>query len=118
MCRITFVEKHPEGPARAIIGIGEFGEGTEPHQRIAFGISLKPEGIMIIDATVPEWAELHILGPHLTREQALRHSRKPELFQLVDQLYLEDKALGEFFKLAVYAKPGPSPSSDPREPQP
>jgi hypothetical protein len=69
---------------------------------------------MIIDATRPEWAGLDILGPRLTREQALGHPRKPELFRLVDQLYLEDKALGKFFtRVAARAEPGAPPNDGP-----
>ena len=106
MCRISFAEAHPQNPARAILGIGEFGEGTRPDQRVAFGLSLKPDGVMLIDATRQEWAECEILGPQLLREQALKHPLKSELFRLVDQLYAEDKALADFFiAAAAHAEP-------------
>ncbi len=114
MCRITFAEGHLDEPARGILGIGEFGEGTDPHQRVAFGIALNPGGVMVIDATLPEWSDLEELGPQLTREQALKHPLKPELFRLVDQLYAEDKALSEFFRAVVArAETGASPNGGP-----
>jgi len=101
ICRITFSEGHLDEPARAIVGIGEFGEGTHPNQRVAFGISLKPEGVMLIDATRSEWADLEILGHKLTREQALGHALKPELFRLFDELYSGDDALRQLFSAVV-----------------
>jgi hypothetical protein len=112
MCRVTFGDRHLEEPACAIFGVGEFGEGTYSHQRVAFGISLKPEGVMVIDAARAEWDGLEILGHQLTREEALRHPMKSELFRLIDQLYAEDSALGDYF-CAVVAHSKAPPNSGP-----
>src|ERR1043166_103205 len=101
MCRITFSETHLTDPARGIVGIGSFGEGTIPDQRVAFAVSLKPEGVMVVDATDAEWPNSEILGPKLTRAIALRDQRKSELFKLIDQLYAEDSELNEHFTRVV-----------------
>ncbi|MGV3755652.1 MAG: hypothetical protein ACO1QS_09750 [Verrucomicrobiota bacterium] len=98
ICQITYAETHPKEPARGIIGIGEFGEGTSPRQRVAFGISLRPVGIMVVDATDELWPDTEILGQKLSREAALKHPSKTALFRLVDKLYAEDKVLREYFK--------------------
>lgn len=116
MCRITFAERHLDEPARAILGVGEFGNGTHPDQRVAFGLSLKPDGVMLIDATRPEWADCGLLGPPLLREQALNHPLKAEMFRLIDQLCEKDEALGEFFIAAARrGEPDASPNGGPAE---
>lgn len=92
MCRIMF-SGGIEEPARAIMGVGRFGEGTEPHQRVAFALRMKPEGVMVVDALECDWPESDILGPKLTRDAALQHPLKGEVFRVIDELYANDESL-------------------------
>lgn len=101
MCRITFSDTHAETPAKGIFGIGMFGEGTSPCQRVAFAAVLGPDGVMVVDATDAEWPDCDLLGPKLSREAALQHERKGELFRLIDELYLHDAALASHFTRVV-----------------
>lgn len=97
MCRMTFSDTHAEPPAKGIFGIGMFGEGTSPEQRVAFAVVLRPDGVMVVDATEAEWLDSDLLGQKLSREAALQHERKGELFRLIDELYLHDAALASHF---------------------
>jgi hypothetical protein len=101
MCRMTFSDTHVEPPAKGIFGIGMFGEGTSPEQRVAFAVVLRPEGVMVVDATEAEWPDMELLGSKLSREAALQHERKGELFHLIDELYLHDAALASHFARVV-----------------
>jgi hypothetical protein len=74
-----------------------FGEGTSPEQRVAFAVVLRPDGVMVVDATEAAWPNTDLLGTKLSREAALQHERKSELFRLIDELYLRDTALASHF---------------------
>jgi hypothetical protein len=101
MCRIKFSDTHAEPPAKGIFGVGVFGEGTSPDQRAAFAVVLRPDGVMVVDATESEWPDTDMLGPKLSREAGLQHERKGDLFRLIDELYLHDAALASHFARVV-----------------
>ena len=103
---ISFSEAHPEVPARGIIGVGSFGDGTSESDRAAFAVELLPNGVFLTDATEEQWPASEILGTKLSRAEALEHPLKPNLFALIDELYLNDRPLQEHFHRAVHASDG------------
>lgn len=105
MILITFTEGHPEAPAAGIFGIGMFGEGTTPRDRVAFSLGIAPSGVALIDATDDRWPDTGILGRKLTRDEALQHPRKAELFDVVDRLYAQDVRLTEHLRRAAGTAP-------------
>ena len=99
--RIRFSENHPEPPALGLFGLGISDEESPADPPVAFALVLRPEGVRLVDATEVDWPGVEILGRKLSREEALRHGSKPELFRLVDELYLRDTALAVHFAQAV-----------------
>ncbi len=93
MARLSFTTAHPEWPAQMILGFGAFGSGTDNGDRVAFGLAMRPEGVMVVDATDELWPGSEVLGAKLTREEALGHEHIGAVFGLVDELYLHDELL-------------------------
>lgn len=100
---IAFSEGHPEIPATAIVGVGSFGEGSSKDERVAFAMELLPQGVFLVDATEEQWPRSEILGAKLSRAEALEHPLKPNLFAIVDELYLHDGPLLDHFHRAQHA---------------
>ena len=101
MCRITYSEVHLNLRAKGSFGIGMFGQGTSPEQRVAFAVLLRHDGAILVDATEAEWPDTDILGPKLSREAALQHERKGDLFRLIDELYSHNSALASHFAKVI-----------------
>lgn len=99
--RLTFSEGHPEHDACALFGLATRAGRLDPATWFAFSVRMRPEGIMVVDATDEQWPDSEVLGTKLTREAALKHPLCPWLYKLVDELYLHDEALGEHFERVV-----------------
>lgn len=69
---IYFVEwcdgDHPERAAFLTIGLGAFGEGTEPGERRAFGLEWRATGMALTEQSIRDGPEL--LGRFVPRAEA------------------------------------------------
>jgi hypothetical protein len=91
-------DNHPDQLVLGLIGIGMFGEGTSDEHRVAFAFSLRPEGIMVIDAEESKWPNSSILGRKLSRDEAMSRSELPTLYDIVDCIYAQDESLRSYLR--------------------
>lgn len=92
---------HPDRGIRLIVGLGDWGEGTEPEDRFAFSLDFRdgpPEtrGFRMVDASRELREEAVVLGQPLDGTEALEHPFREELFEICDLLLTEDSRVREF----------------------
>ena len=92
-----FSNNHPDRLVKAAVSIGEWGEGSNSAQRVAFALELRagPANyeVRVCDAATSPWAETDLLGPMLDREPALAHPLIDEVFHITDHAVVEDQPL-------------------------
>jgi hypothetical protein len=92
-----FSDNHPERIVKAVVSIGEWGEGSLPSQRAAFALELRagPDNyeVHVCDARESPWNNVDLLGPMLDREPALAHPLIDEVFHITDHAVVEDEPL-------------------------
>jgi hypothetical protein len=93
----TFSDNHPERIVSIATGIGEWGEGTSPKDRVAIAMQLRcnDEGyaVSVIDGSDSPWPTAEFLGRRLTRTEALANPLIKEVFHLTDHMVLEDEPI-------------------------
>lgn len=93
----TYSDNHPEKIVSIAAGIGEWGEGTSPKDRIAVALQLRCNNesyaVSVIDVSDSPWPTAEFLGQHLTRAEALAHPLIKEIFHLTDHIVLEDEPI-------------------------
>jgi hypothetical protein len=57
---------------------------STPRDRTAFALEWRPEGIRVEDAATSRWHDAEIMRRGLDREEALRHGRIGDVFELTD----------------------------------
>ncbi len=80
------------------VSLGEWGEGSTPRDRDAFALEWRKEGVCLEDAAVARWPDADIMGRGLNRDDALRHSRIGDVFELTDVIPDHDPVLGDFMR--------------------
>jgi len=103
--RLRFSDNHPDNLFLGLFGIGHFGDGTTNADRVAIAVSLRPEGVMVIDAEESQWPKSEILGRKLTRAEAMGRPELSRLYAVVDSMYTEDEPLRSH--LGKVARPNP-----------
>jgi hypothetical protein len=92
---VYFVEwcdgEHPVRAAYLALGLGAFGEGTQPADRMAFGVEWRSIGMALTDKPVRDRPDL--LGAFVPREDALQIPNLDELWHAVDHIIAEDARL-------------------------
>jgi hypothetical protein len=92
---IYFVEwcdgDHPERAAFIAIGLGAFGEGSGPEDRLSFGIDWRAAGMALSEEPVRDRPEL--LGRFVPREEALEIQGIDHLWHIADHIVLGDERL-------------------------
>lgn len=96
-----FTEGHPERGMTGIVSLGEWGEGTFPSDRAAFGFVMWSEeerySVRLIDAKDTPWGGAEILGAKLTSVEAKDHPWKDDVYQLSDEIADNDPEVRAFF---------------------
>ena len=96
-----FTDGHPERGMTGIVSLGEWGEGTFPLNRIAFGFVMTSEGerysVRLINAEDTPWGNAEILGNKLSAEEAAGHPWKIDVYQLSDEIADNDPEVRAFF---------------------
>ena len=89
-----FSDNHPESEVALAIGLGEFGEGSDPTQRVSFGLVMRVASsryeVMVVDQDRSPWPNQRVLGPMLNRDEALGHPRIKEVFHITDHVATDD----------------------------
>ena len=92
-----FSDNHPERSVLATVSLGEWGEGVNPEQRVAFALQLRSAPseyeVEVLDSALSPWREAKIIGRTLNRAEALKHPLLPEVFHITDHVVVEDKPL-------------------------
>jgi len=101
--RLRFSDNHPNDLVLGLFGIGLFGDGTTNSDRVAFAVSLRPEGVMVIDAEESQWPKSEILGRRLTRAEAMVRPELSKLYAVVDSMYAEDEPLRAYLRKVASA---------------
>jgi len=92
-----FSDNHPERSVLATVSLGEWGEGANPEQRVAFALQLRSAPsqfeVEVLDSAQSPWREAKVIGHTLDRAEALKHPLLPEVFHITDHMVVEDKPL-------------------------
>ena len=98
----VFSDNHPEREVKAVVGLGEWGDGTTPEQRRAFSLILRENEsryeVMILNAEESPWRDAQILGQMLNRDEALAHPWIKDVFHITDHMVTDDPELKAYFE--------------------
>ena len=97
---VQFTLGHEDKTVSGIVSLGEWGEGSEPSQRIAFPFRIwtneENYQVGLMDKDESPWCDAELLGEILNREDALKHDFLKEVFHITDHIVAEDKEVIEF----------------------
>jgi hypothetical protein len=96
---IRWTDGHVERGAQLIVSIGGWGEGTNPSDRVVFGLEGRVDpslAFMVVDAAELPWSDQEHLGAKLTRADALAHPFAAEVFGILDALVARDPRFRAF----------------------
>lgn len=102
-----YTRGHAGGDVNGLIGLGAWGEGAEPKDRVAFAVKIWTNEaryqVGLVDAAESPWSEATFLGRILNRDEALHHPRVKGAFHITDHMVTEDRAIVEYFSGATGA---------------
>lgn len=85
-----FTVGHDDRSVSGIISLGEWGEGSEPSERIAFPFRIctnkEHYQMGLTDKDESPWSDVEFLGEILKREDALKHDLIKEVFHSTDHI--------------------------------
>jgi hypothetical protein len=84
---------HPERQAFVTLGIGTFGDDTEPAHRRAFCVAWHAVGMQFCDQ--PARDRLDLFGTFVPRERALQQPDVDHVWHVIDHVVLDDPRLVE-----------------------
>lgn len=98
---ILFTEGHEDKVAYSLIGLGEWGDGSEPEMRTAFAVKIWDNNdnwaVTVTDKEESPWCHVEFLGKIIDREEALQHPWIEDVYHITDHIVIEDKPVIEFF---------------------
>lgn len=98
----SFSDNHPDRVVSLVAGLGEWGDGTTPADRIAIAMQLRCTatgyGVAVIDGLDSPWANATFLGRLLSREEALASPSVADAFHLTDHIVLEDEPIIQYLQ--------------------
>jgi hypothetical protein len=96
----TYSDNHPQKLVSIAAGIGGWGYGSTPDDRVTFSMELKrsTEGfaVSVINSTDSPWPAASFLGRPMTRDEALASPLIREAFHLADHIVLEDEPIKSY----------------------
>lgn len=98
----AFSNNHPDRTFKLAVGLGRWGAGSAPADRIAFALDLRVIGdqfeVMVTDADQSHWGDATILGTMLDRTAALAHPWIRDAFHIVDRLVADDSVIRNYLE--------------------
>ena len=98
---INFTRGHSPKIAHGLIGLGEWGDGAEPSDRLAFPFKIWTNEtqyqVGLVDAEESPWSHVTFLGQILNRNEGLKHEWIKDVFHITDHIVAEDKVVMDFF---------------------
>lgn len=92
---------HDKKQVSALIGLGEWGEGSSPAERVAFPLQIWTGDhdfkVGLVDAEDSPWSQVTFLGKILDRAVALKHPWIGEVFHITDHMVTDDKEIARYF---------------------
>lgn len=96
-----FTAGHEKKRLSGVIGLGEWGEGGEPENRLAFPFQIWTDQdnfkVGLVNAADSPWSHVTFLGRLLDRDEALKHPWVKEVFHITDHMVREDKEVMRYF---------------------
>lgn len=96
-----FTAGHPQRRVSGLVGLGGWGEGTEPADRVAFPFELWTTehgyAVGLVDASECPWRDVTYLGRLLDRDEALEHDLKAEALHITDHIVNDDPEIKRYF---------------------
>lgn len=90
----AFSDNHEDRIVSAVLSLGEWGEDSDPTTRRAFALRLRagPENyeVMVVGPDECAWRDSELLGPVLSREDALTHEWIAQVFHITDHILTDD----------------------------
>jgi hypothetical protein len=97
-----FTRGHNKKVVYGLSGLGEWGEGGEPADRLAFPFRIWSSGeyyqVGLVDQEQSPWSDVTYLGRILDREEALTHPWVKDVFHITDHMVVDDKSIIEYFE--------------------
>lgn len=106
---------HEKRVIEVAVGIGEWGDGTSPEDRVGFVLMLWADGsqpnVTIVSPDESRWDDLSLIERILPREEALQHPFIKEVFEITDHLVTDDPRIRTFLQLGLLPPPKPAQKS-------
>ena len=96
-----YTPDHDEKRLSGLIGLGKWGEGGEPEDRLAFSFQIWTDEnnfkVGLVDAKDSPWSHVTFLGRILDRAEALKHEWIKEVFHITDHMVTDDPEITKYF---------------------
>ena len=96
-----YTPDHEEKRLGGLIGLGEWGDGGEPENRLAFPFQIWTNEsnfkVGLIDAKDSPWSDVSFLGRILDRAEALKHDWIKDVFHITDHMVTDDAEITKYF---------------------
>jgi len=101
----SFSDKHPDRWVSVAVSLGDWTDGSEPVNRLAFALRLRAVEsefqVSVVDAALSPWNDVAILGRMLDRSEALAHPWIKEVFHISDHIVTEDRIVRDYLNGTV-----------------
>ena len=99
---VLFTDGHDDKVAYCLIGLGEWGEGSEPEMRTAFSVKIWDNNnnwaVTVTDKQESPWSHVEFLGRILDRGEAIAHPFMKDAYHITDHIVTEDKPVMGYFE--------------------
>jgi hypothetical protein len=96
-----FTKGHDRQVLYGLVSLGEWGEGAEPTDRLAFPFKVWTSDshfqVGLVDKDESLWQDTTYLGRILDRKEALEHPWLKDVFHVTDHIVTEDEPVIEYF---------------------
>jgi hypothetical protein len=96
----AFSDNHADRAVSVVVSLGEWGEGSAPEARRAFSMRIWSGDtnyeVMVTDVAECPWRDAKVIGPILSREQALSHPWIKNAFHVTDHIVVQDQLVKEY----------------------
>lgn len=96
----SWSNSHPDKVVTLALALGEWGDNSTSDDRVCFGLDAfngDTEFLLsIIDQNNSPWSKTELLGPMLTRQEALDHFLLDEVFSITERILEEHKSIEHY----------------------
>jgi hypothetical protein len=98
----SYSSAHRDEGASLRIVVGDWSDNAPPASRTSFGLEVRASGreyeFMLVGPSRSAWRATAFAAPMLSREDALAHPYKQEVFHIAEHIIHEDARLFEFLQ--------------------